>query len=435
MFEQQADSMFVFFSQLQDVPVLDKDRKRAGAFDDIVIEPLGRYAKAKAFIIRRGAGRRQWAVVDWQKVADVSVDGITLNIPASEIRFSSVVDHKADLSLRQDILDQQVVDTNNQNVIRVNDIHLLMAERDLVVAHVDIGLRGIVRRLGFEKAVDGLVRLFDKDSFYLTRPRLISWKHIQPLSVNPVSMTIKVDVSQKQLREIPAADLGELLLDLAPQNRIALFKTLDIATKSQLFKALDFKEQRSLLEDLDEREAVEVINNLPADEAVDFLGELPRGAAHKMLGLMESKTAKMLSTLLGYSGESAGGLMTTEFIAVPETATVEEALAIIKEKTPGAETIQNIFIVSRENRLVGAVFLRRLIIADPKDPVTKAALKKKISIHVDDEVKKIALLMEKYNVNVLPVVDDANLLVGIITMDDIFSRLVSIAWRRKKKTA
>lgn len=428
-----SESMFIFFSQIEGVKVLDKDNKVLGALYDIIIEPMGKYAKSKALIIKRGASHNAWAAVPWSCVCEFTKLCVRLKSSAAEVKFCESINHRSDLSLRQDILDQQVVDTNNQNVIRVNDIHLLCAEQDLVVAHVDIGLRGIVRRLGFEKFVDPLVRFFNRNSRYLQKPHLISWKHIQPLSINPVSMTIKVDVSQKQLLEIPAADLGEIMLDLAPKHRMALFKTLDIPTKSQLFTALDFKEQKSLLEDLDEKESVEILNHLPMDEAVDFLGELPGGVVHKMLGLMESKNTKMLSTLLGYSGESAGGLMTTEYIAVPQEATIEDALRIVKEKTPKVETIQNIYIVDKENHLLGSTVLRRLIIADPRDIIMKAALKKTVTIRVEDEVKKIALLMDKYKIYALPVVDASNILVGIITIDDIFSRLVSIAWRRARK--
>jgi magnesium transporter len=212
-----------------------------------------------------------------------------------------------------------------------------------------------------------------------------------------------------------------------------LFKSLDLAAKAQLFRALEFKEQKSLLEDLNEQEAVEVLNHLPADEAVDFLGALPNTSVRKLLGQMESKNAKMLSGLLGYASESAGGLMTTEFIAVPVAATIAETLTIIKEKTPKAETIQSIYIVDGENHLVGVTYLRRLIIANPADNVTKAAVKKTVSIRPEDDVKKIAMLMDKYSYAVLPVVDAANVLVGIITIDDIFSRLVTIAFRRARK--
>ncbi len=429
----KTDSMFIFFSELQGVRVTDKENNAIGIFYDMIIEPIGKYARSKALIVESGSWRKSYASVEWARVSEVTENGIRLDLSGSGLNFSAVLNHKSELSLRQDILDQQVVDTNNQNVIRVNDIHLLLADRDLVVAHVDIGLKGIVRRLGFEAFIDPVVKLFNKNSDYIYKPRLISWKHIQPLSINPVSMTVKVDVSSKQLLDIPAADLSEIMLDLSPKHRLALFKTLDITTKSQIFSLLDVKEQKSLLEDIGQNESVEILNHLPTDEAVDFLGELPKAAVHNVLGLMESKNAKMLSTLLGYAGESAGGLMTTEYIAVSETATIEETLRIIKEKTLKAETIQNIYIVDQENHLKGSTVLRRLIIADPLDSVMKAALKKTVSIHVTDEVKKIALLMDKYKIYTIPVVDTLGVLAGIITIDDIFSRLVTIAWRRTRK--
>ncbi len=427
------DSVFVFFSQIHGLKILDKNGRRLGYLHDIIVEPMGKYARSKILVISKGALRKSLAIVDWCNICEVTPRYIRLSLEAGDLQFNASVSIKTDLSLRQDILDQQVVDTNNQNVIRVNDIHFLQADQDLVLAHVDIGLRGIVRRLGFEKAIDWLINLVNKNALYLHKPRFIPWHYIQPLSINPVSRTIKVDVSQKELAKIPPEELSEIMLELAPQHRVALFKTLDIVTKTQLLVTLDFKSQQSLLEDLAEKDAVEILNHLPADEAVDLLAALPRKKTDKILSLMESKNAKMLSTLLGYSGESAGGLMTTEYIAVLQSATIEQALNIVKEKTPRAETIQNIYIVDHEGHLVGTTFLRRLIIANTGENIMMAALKKTVKIHTDDDVKKIALLMDKYGVAVLPVVDESNILVGIITIDDIFSRLVSIAWRRSKK--
>lgn len=428
-----VESVFLYFSEIEGLRVVDKDNSPVGVLFDILIEPMGKYARAKTLVIAGRGAPRSWAVLEWEKVAEISCQHLRLSVGSAAIAFVKNFNHKTDLSLRQDILDQQVVDTNNQNVIRVNDIHLLQAEQNLVVAHVDIGLRGIVRRLGFEKCVDGIVGLFGRNSSYLTKPRFIAWKHVQPLSINPVSMTIKVDVSQKQLTEIPAADLGEIMLELAPPYRTALFKTLDMAAKSQLFVILDFKDQRSLLEDLGEKEGVELLSRLPPDEAADFLGELPKATAHTMLGLMETKSAKMLSSLLGYSGESAGGIMTTQYIAVPEETTVAETLRIVREKTAQAEAVSNVFIVDPEHRLKGTTSLLRLIAADAASAVMKAAFKKTINIHVDDDVKKIALLMDRYKIHTLPVVDANNVLAGIITIDDVLSRLVTIAWRRSHK--
>lgn len=429
----QAESVFLYFSEIEGLRVVDRDNNPVGILFDILIEPMGKYARAKTLVVAGGGTPRSRAFLEWEKVAEIVPQHLRLNVGAAEVSFVKDTNHKSDLSLRQDILDQQVVDTNNQNVIRVNDIHLLQAEQNLVVAHVDIGLRGIVRRLGFEKCVDGLVGLFRKNSSYLAKPRLIAWKHIQPLSINPVSMTIKVDVSQKHLTEIPAADLSEIMLELAPPYRTALFKTLDTAVKSRLFVVLDFKDQESLLEDLGEKEGVELLSHLPPDEAADFLGELPKATSRKMLGLMETKSAKMLSVLLGYSGESAGGIMTTQYIAVPEEGTVADALKVIREKTAQPEAVSNVFIVDSENHLKGATSLLRLIAADPALGVVKAAFKRTVNIHVDDDVKKIALLMDKYKIHVLPVVDANNVLAGIITIDDILSRLVAIAWRRSRR--
>jgi Mg/Co/Ni transporter MgtE len=331
-------------------------------------------------------------------------------------------------------LDQQVVDTYNHKVIRVNDIHLLSVDHHLMLAHVDISLRGLIRRLGFEKLVDFIIKLFNKNADYIKTEHLISWKHIQPLSINPVSMSIKVNIPQRQLSTIPAADLGEIFSDLTPQHQIVLFKSLDIKTKVRIFMNIDYKTQKSLIEELKPEEVVEILNNTPTDETIDFLEKLPENRVDKFLDMMESKQAKKLSQLLGYSSNSAGGLMTTEFISFPKDTLIETVLKQIRERSFKVEPAQFLYIVDENNRLLGSTNFRRLMLASPQEPIEKAAFPKKIYyVHLNSSIKEVAYLMERYKYYAIPVVDENNILQGIITVDDILSQVISIAWRRLKK--
>jgi len=432
--QEKAKQMFIYFSQLMDKPILDKNGEGVGKLYDIIVQSTEVYPQSSHLIIRTGFPNRKYAVTKWSDILEIDTKEARIKLDKSEIHFEETHDNKTELTLRRDILDQQVVDVYNHKVIRVNDIHLLFVDHSLMVAHVDISTRGVIRRLGFEKPVDFLVRLFNKDAKYLKREHLISWKHIQPLSVNPVSMTIKIDVAQKHLRNIPAADLGEIFLDLNVKDQIALFKSLDITTKARIFINIDFKTQKSLIEELTPNEVVEIMNNIPSDEATDFLERLPRDTAHEILSLMESKQSKKLSQLLGYSSDSAGGLMTTEYLAFSKDTTVESVLKQIKERTFKVEPAQFIYIVDENNHLIGSTNFRRLILANPQDPIQNAVFPRKTySVHLDSSVKEVAYLMEKYKYYSIPVVDENNILQGIVTVDDILSQVVAIAWRRLKK--
>jgi magnesium transporter len=426
--------MFIYLSQLLDKPVFDKNQEEVGKLYDIIVQPTEVYPQSSHLIIRKGFPNHKYAVIKWQDIQEIENRHFILKINKADIHFEEIHNNKQELTLRRDILDQQVVDVYNHKVIRVNDIHLLMVDHSLMIAHVDISTRGLIRRLGFEKPVDFLVIAFNKNAAYLKKEHLIAWKHIQPLSINPVSMTIKLGVDQKHLADIPAADLGDIFLDLSVKDQAALFKSLDLKTKVRIFINIDFKTQKSLIEDLNPSEIVEILNSVPSDEATDFLEKLPSDATREILNLMENKQSKKLSQLLGYSSDSAGGLMTMEYMAFAKDTSVESVLNQIKERVFKVEPAQFVYIVDENNGLIGSTNFRRLMLVNPQEPIQKAAFPKRTySVHLDSSVKEVAYLMEKYKYYSIPVVDENNILQGIITVDDILSQVIAIAWRRLKK--
>ena len=428
-----AAKMFIFFSQLMDKPVLDKDGKTAGEIYDLAVKSSQVYPLSDALIIRKGFPNRKYALINWPDIEKINKEGAQLKIERSALNFFQLHDEKKEFTLRRDILDQQVVDTHNHKVIRVNDIQLLVVDHALMIAHVDIGSRGLFRRLGFEQSVDLIVKLFNPHAQYLKNEHLISWKYIQPLTINPVSMTIKIDLPQKNLASIPAADLGDIFLDLNINHQIALFKSLNLANKTKIFTNIDFKTQASLLEELNDFETTELLNNIPSDEATDFLEKLPREKTKHILNLIENKYSKRLSQLLGYSSDSAGGLMTTEYIAFTKDTPVQTVLNQIKERNFKSEPVQFIYIIDEMQHLISATSFRRLILANSEEPIQNSAFPKTYFVHLDSSVKEVAYLMEKYKYFAIPVVDENNILQGIITVDDILSQLIAFAWRRLKR--
>ncbi|MDD5561232.1 MAG: CBS domain-containing protein [Candidatus Omnitrophica bacterium] len=425
--------MFVFFSRLMDKPVFDKDGAEVGEIYDIVVKPSQVYPLSDGLIIRKGFSGRKYALVGWQDIERLDKHEARLRIDKSRLNFGKIPEEKREMTLRRDILDQQVVDTHEHKVIRVNDIQLLAVDQALMIAHVDIGTRGIFRRLGFEKSIDLIVKFLKPKAHYLTNECLISWKYIQPLTINPVSMTIKIDVPQKNLANIPAADLGDIFLDLNINHQIALFKSLNLANKTKIFTNIDFKTQHSILDELSDLEISELLNNIPPDEATDFLEKLPREKTKHVLSLIENKYSKRLSQLLGYSGDSAGGLMTTEYIAFTKDTSIQTVLDRIREFKFKSEPAQFIYIIDETHHLISATNFRRLILANPQEPILNYAFPKTYFVHLDSSIKEVAYLMEKYKYFAIPVVDEENVLQGIVTVDDILSQLIAFAWRRLKK--
>ncbi|OGW93349.1 MAG: hypothetical protein A3K16_01675 [Omnitrophica bacterium RIFCSPLOWO2_01_FULL_45_24] len=427
----RAAAMFVNFSGLLNKDVLDAGRRIIGKMWDISAKMSEVYPKSDELIIRKGFFKRVYASVPFSTVSEIEEE-IVLSLKSEDIKFLPA-SKEYEFLLRRDILDQQVVDTYNRKVIRVNDIHLLRIDHELMVAHVDIGLRGLVRRLGWEKAADFCVRFLKGNANYLKKDDWVSWKYIQPVAVNSAGMTMKLSVSQKQLSSIPAADLGEIMRDLNFNQRMALFMALEIRTKAKIFENLEFEDQKAILEELDKKEAAQVITHMSSDEATDLLGKLPRNTVENILTLMSSDRAKKLSTLLGYSSDSAGGLMITEYVSMSAAMSVEAAIEYIKNQTREFETVPYIYIVDVTHRLIGVTSIRKLLFADPKDAITNTVFPATIYVHLNDSVKEVAHLMEKYKISALPVVDENKVLHGIITMDDILSQVISIAWRKRPR--
>jgi magnesium transporter len=425
--------VFIYFSELLNYEVIDAQERLVGRMYDVVVQIGQVYPRSSKLIFRRGFINHQYAVIPWEDVTGISEGFIRIKTPPEAIRFHEQHEYKDEFSLRRDVLDQQVVDTHNHKVIRVNDIHFLMVDNCLNVAHVDISLRGLIRRLGWERSADLFVRMFKKDADYLKTEHLISWKYIQPLTINPVSMTIKINVPQNQLNSIPAPDMAEMLQDLNMQDQVALFKSLDLNTRAKVFMNVEYKTQEMLIDQLGIAEIATILNVVPSDDATDFLEKLPKDAVQQFLKIMESKQAKKLSELLGYSSDSAGGLMITEYLECRKGMSVGEVIKLVREKSFKLEPVQVVYIVDEEHHLVGSINFKRLMLAEPSEPVEKSAFTRTYYVRLESSVKEVAYLMEKYKYSAIPVTDGEMVLKGVVTVDDVLSQVIAIAWRRLKK--
>lgn len=419
---------FIYFANWMGKPVQGKNGRVAGHFWDLEINPQEQYPSVTAVILYKGLYSKQFAEVPWSQT-EYSNGELRLKISSDQIEWKRVLG--ADVfRIRKDILDQQLVDTYNHKVIRVNDVHLL-AVHPWRLVHVDIGTRALVRRLGYARITDWLVRKLSPSSAYLAEDHLLSWKFVKAVSLDPHE-PIHIDLSAGQLASIPPADLGELLMDLDIHQRVALFRTADIQQRARLFERLDFDQQEQLIEHLTTREAVELLQRMSADEAVDLLGGMAEEPRRQFLALMETNRARRLSQLLGYEEDEAGGIMTTEYMEIPSTATVENAIALVREKTRQLETIYYLYVLSDNKQLVGTTTLRQLIMAAPQTPIAQT-MYKPLFVYLHTPIKEVAFLMDKYKVSALPVVNKEKQMQGIITVDDVLHHVIPIAWRRRKR--
>ena len=423
--------LFVYLSEVLGRVVFDSENCVVGRLWDISMN-LGEdvFPRSESFVIERGFIRKEYARVTVDKF-----ESLGKNFCLKE-DCGGIVFHKKDLridfSLRRDILDQQVVDTHDQKVVRVNDVHLLRVDNQVYLAHVDIGLRGIVRRLGWTKGVNGLVRALFKDSVYLREESLISWRNAQVLVLGRNKNVLRFGDAKKKLACIPPTQLAEIMEDLDVFEKLSLFKSFAFDLQKKVFTDMAPHEKEDLIEQLSDKEAVHLLENIPMDEVVDLLHQLPKETASRWMRLMQNTTSKNLRKLLGFSQDSAGGLMTTEYLYLEKWALVGDAMAKIKKFVDYPGDIFHIYIVDDKHKLIGATSLRRFINMSEDVLLMDTCYSNRIFVRTDDGVEEIALLLEKYKFSSIPVLDEEDILQGVITSDDVLEELISLTWTKYK---
>ena len=423
--------MFTFFTEVIKKDVVDRHGRLVGHPFDFTAHLGEVYPRITSLIIARGVFRKIYYEIPWADVHPVA-EGYQLKVPLESLTPLKSYRAPDKVTLRTSILDQQVVDTYNRKVVRVNDLHFLQVDGDLRIAHVDVGLRGLVRRFGWQRTIDGLVRLFHRHASYLTKEGFISWKYVQPLSIQAATGTIQLTVDMERLRQIPPSDISTMLMELDPYQRAALIKTMDIQSQVDIITELELKWQRDLIEELDTQSAVALFDKMPADEATDLLAVLSKRDSNRILGMISTKKAREIAELMEHESDSAGGLMTTEFISLSEGMTVGEAIDHIRSvEIKKVETINNAYVVDEEGKLKGAVSFRKLLLEPLEAKIGDMMQTKPPAINVEDSVKDVAYAMDKYNLFILPAVDDDGILEGIITVDDVLHVAVEEAWGKR----
>ncbi len=429
LIEGMTMRLFVYFSEILGRNVVDSKNQQVGRLYDISMRLSEEvFPKAEAIVLERGLFNKEYAFVSLDKFKRLG-NPLELTINLSDVIFQKEL-KLSDFSLRRHILDQQVVDTHDKKVVRVNDIHMLRVNNQLYLAHVDVGLRGLVRRLEWQSFIDFMVRLFHAQSPYLTQEEFISWKNSQVLTIGRGKNVLRSAMAREKLAKIPPTELAEIMEDLDIFEKFTLFKSFDVQLQRKVFTDMASDEKEELIDQLSDKEVVNLLENIPADEATDLLHQFPKEKTTKWMRLMHSATSKKLRMLLGYAQDSAGGLMTTEYLFLKGDALVKDALKKIKENVDYPGNIFHVYIIDDDYRLLGATSLRRFINADPESPLVDTCYPLKIFVRTDDDVEEVALLLEKYKYSSVPVLNDEDVLLGVITIDDVMEELISLIWKK-----
>ncbi|HYB53002.1 MAG TPA: CBS domain-containing protein [Thermoanaerobaculia bacterium] len=425
------EGRFLHFSHLVARRIVDRDGNLIGRLRDLSIRLGEPYPPIQQVYIRPAGQAPFVLIASGRQVSDWTSDPIVLSAKLSELRPGRRQD-ETQILLGEALLDKQVVDVSGAKVERVNDLSLLLVGGgELVLAHIDVGLRGLVRRLGWEKAVDGSVRAFRPKARYLRLEQLIGWKYVLPTVADPAGL--RLVLSQKSITRIHPADLAEILEDLPPGSRKPIFEALETSTAARVLSEFDDPKvkQDLLAEASDPQRAADVLETMPPDAAADVLAELPEDTAQELLSHMEPEDAKAVTHLMSHEEDTAGALMTTEVVTFPRSLTVAEAFQRLRDLAPELEFLYQFYVVDERRRLIGAFNIRRLFLFKETETLEHVMAPWTICVHPEDSASEVAAVIEKYNLAAVPVVDAEGVLVGMITVDDVLTEVLPIAWKKK----
>ncbi len=413
MMQEPDLKMFLYFSELYGRSVVDSEGRTVGKLADLKVRLGELFPKVTSVVVRKRRGRKLGAL-PWDDVE--SLDGILMTLkPGAEDRLGPVCVSNEEILLREDLLDKQVVDTFGAKIERVNDVHLIIVNRDLRTVHVDFGPRGILRRLGWLKTVDRLTGWL----FAYTFPeKMISWKYVQPLASDP-KKNLKLNVTLRKLHELHPSDLADIIEELDQANRSSVFKSLDLETAAETLQEVDPKLQLSLLETASDEKLSDILEEMEPDEATDILADLPEEKKQKLIRTMEKPYRQTVEDLLRYEEGTAGSIMTKDFIALPRSATIGAAVDEFKRSSYPLETVAYIYIVDDAKRPLGVITLRHLVLCAREEKLGDLMNPHLIKAGVEDDLGTVAELFTKYKFIEIPVVDGEDVLQGIITLQDI----------------
>src|SRR5882762_5474890 len=406
----------LYLSQVLGRPIRDVEGEPVATIKDVIVR-LGEddHPPVTGFVARY---RRRNFFLPRFSVSGFNGSGVRMNTDILDLRpFGR---RESEVLLARDVLDKQLIDVDGKRVVRVNDVQLIEAAGEWRVTGADVSLQGLWRRLA-------------PAGFMGTRSpvEVLDWADVGYLATD--AATVQLKSSSGKLARLHPVEIARLAEALSYHHGSEVVELLDDETAAETLEEMPSERQVQILGDMDEERAADILEWMSPDEAADVLGDLPEAKAEELLGLMESEEQADVAELLPYEDDTAGGLMTTEFVTLPRDLTVGDALARLREMARTPNMIYYLYVVEGEGswRLAGVIALRSLILANPAAPLAEVMRSEYQAAHPDDAATEAAHQIAEYNLLALPVVDDTGDILGIITVDDAMELLLPKDWRQR----
>ena len=407
-----------YLSRIIGKKILNADNKSIGKIKDLLIETNHAETPQPKVIGVKVKHAGSTAFYTFENIR-VEKNGHKIKIKSSDLIPLSDDIINNGLLLGEIILDKQLVDINGRKLVRVNDIRLVQLTEITYALAVDVGIEGLLRRIGVAREMKTIFNLFGKN----LPAKFISWEDIEAVDFS--NLNIKLSKSQSKLDSLHPSDIADIIEELGGSTRISIISQLDEEKAADVLEEMEPAAQISLIESLPIEKAADILEKMPANEAADIIEELEEERAEQLLKEMDAESSEDVRELLGYEDNEVGSVMTTEFLSFRENMPVFEVLTVIRLEKPEHDALYNLFVIDEKEHLIATVSLRDIIISDPATPVSKIMKKNPITVNDTDKVYDLAELISKYNLLSIPVIDNQKVLQGMVVIDDIVEDLIN----------
>ncbi len=401
----------LYLSQILGRPITDSVGEKIAVIKDVIVRYGSEdYPPVIGLMARY---RRRDFFMPRSKIKRIDEKGAKMNSTVLDLR--PFTRREGEVLLNKDVLDNQLIDVDGKRVVRVNDVLLIETGGVWRVSGADVSLQGFVRRL------------MPQGFYGSSRPvEVLDWADVGYLATDTATATVQLKSSKDKLSRLHPVEIAQLAETLSPIHRTEIVESLDDVIAADTLEEMSTEAQARILEEMDKERAADLLEEMSPDDAVDVLGEMDEEKAQELFDLMEDAEKADVAELMSFEHDTAGGLMTTEFVTFSKKLTVADTIARLREMAETPNMIYYLYVVEEEDswKLVGLVTLRTLILANPTFTLEQVMRSQFQFAHPNDSAGEVARTISEYNLLALPVIDDEGEIAGIVTVDDAMEILL-----------
>ncbi len=418
-----------YLSRVIGKKVYDEKENPVGTVKDLLVEsePVYKGDSTRRPVVR-GISLKRKGQINFYSFSYFQIvkNNGRIKVSCSQLQPLSTKIKDDSIFLSEFILDKQIVDLNGRKVVRVNDVRLVTINNGTFAIAVDVGMEGLLRRVGIAKPLKGLLNLLNSS----IPAKFILWDDMEAIDYS--KFNIKLSTSYSKLNTLHPSDLADIIEDLDNKSRKSVFSSLDEERAADVLEEMEPHAQLKIVDSLPVEKVADVLEKMPANEAADIIDALEDEKAEMLLKEMEVGSSQEVRDLLEYDDKEVGSIMTTEILSFNENTTVDGVLNELRVRKPEADAFYNLFVVDDEEVLVATFSLRDLLISEPTTTVREIMREEPVFLYDTQEIDDIAELISKYNLLSIPVVDRDDVLQGMVVIDDIVEDLVNKRRTNKK---